>query len=135
MKLQNQEIWLAYPNLKKLAQMALPVETSLGIAKQVRALQIPYSVIEFERKRMVNHYGVEKNGQVSVEQDSPCAGDFAVKFGGFLTEYWEDDILIEKVKLPSKIGAACESCGHVMEVVFLIDPQVLLPLVENFVEI
>ncbi len=133
MKLQNQDIWLAYPSLKRLAQAEFPPDVSVGLAKQIKALQIPYSVIEFERKRMVNHYGVEKDGQVSVDNSSPQSGDFAVAFGNLLTEYWDDDIPIERVTLPAKVESICEDCGHKREVVFLIDPQVLIPLYESFI--
>jgi hypothetical protein len=132
-KLQNQDIWLAYPNLKRLQQVEFPLEVSLGIAKQIKALQIPYSVIEFERKRLVNHYGVEKDGQVTVDNDSPQAGDFAVAFGNLLTEVWGEDIPIERVTLPAKVESTCEDCGHKREVVFLIDPQILIPLFEDFI--
>ena len=133
MKLTNQEIWLAYPILKRLAQVEFPLAVSLGIARQIKSLQIPYSVIEFERKRMVNHYGAKRNGQVTVSSDSLQAGDFAVAFGNLLTEYWDEDIPIERVELPNRVESICEDCGHKREIIFLIDPQILIPLYENFI--
>lgn len=135
MKLQKQDIWLAYPKLVELSRAPLPLDISAGIARQMKALQIPYALIEHERIELVNRYGKkDKRGQVSVERENPHAGDFAADFGEYLAREWEDDIPVERLSLPDKIESVCETCGHKTEVVFLIDPQVLLPLLEHFVE-
>lgn len=135
MKFQNQDIWLAYPSLKRLAQAEFPPVVSLGIAKQIKAMQIPYSVIEHERIKLVNQYGVEntETKQIEIDPSLPQAGDFAVAFGNLLTKCWDEDIPIERVTLPAKVESICEDCGHKREVVFLIDPQVLIPLYESFI--
>ena len=123
MRLQNQEIWLAFPKLTELYKIRLPVETSLGIARLLSKLQQSYAIIEGERVKLIYHYGVENKEakQVTVELDSPNAGDFALEFGELLTLEWGEDVQFEKIKLPEKIETS-------------IDPQILLPLLEKFVE-
>ncbi len=137
MKLQNQEIWLAYAKLVELSKIKFPIKTSLGIAKLLIKLRQPYAAIEHERSKLVNHYGVENKAtrQVTVSLDSPKAGDFAREFGELLTEYWDEEIEFEKVKLPEKITGNCDACHHNMDVVFLLDPETLMPLTEKFVEV
>jgi hypothetical protein len=136
MKLQNQDIWLAYPKLVELSNADFPIDVSAGIARQLKALQAPYAIIEHERIQLVNRYGKkDKSGQVSVDRSNRHAGEFAAAFGGYLAGDWGEDIPIERVALPSKITSTCEACGQIHEVIFQIDPQVLLPLLEHFIEI
>uniref|UniRef100_A0A6M3IP46 Uncharacterized protein n=1 Tax=viral metagenome TaxID=1070528 RepID=A0A6M3IP46_9ZZZZ len=133
MKLQNQDIWLAYPSLVRLSEMRLPVDVGLGIAKLIKKLQGPYHEIEQKRKGFVQQYGTIEKGEMRVYPDSPNAGDFSVDFGQFLVEEWRDDFEIERVIIPTKIEGECIECGRNMDVVFLIDPQILIPLVKDFV--
>lgn len=133
MKLTNQDIWLAYPSLKQLSQITLPLDVSLGIARQIKLLQFPYATIEHERKELISKYGIQKDSQVIVDVSSPHAGDFALEFGNLLIEYWDEDIEIERVALPNKVESVCEECGHKTEVVFLVEPNILVPLYRYFI--
>lgn len=136
MKLYNQEIWLAYSKFMELSKIKFPVKTSLEIARLLAKLQQPYAIIEHERAKLVNHYGVKSldTKTVSIDPSSLEAGDFARDFGELLTLEWADDIPFERVKLPEKTVDKCPSCKQDLEVTFRIDAQILLPL-EKFVEI
>jgi len=135
MKLQNQDIWLAYPKLVQLSKIKFPVKVGLGIAKLLITLQQPYVAIERERIKLVNHYGVvdTEKKTVTVDQSSPEYGDYSVEFGQLLSTYWDDEFQFERVKLPEQITVTCGSCGKKTNINFIVDPQVLLPLEEKFV--
>ncbi len=135
MKLSNQDIWLAYPKLVELSKVKFPIKTGLGVAKLLKKLQEPYAIIEHERVKLVNHWGVKnlETKQVSIDPSSLEAGDFAREFGELLITEWGDDFQIEKIKLPDKIQGKCDGCEKNLDIVFLIDPQVLMPL-EKFIE-
>ncbi len=136
MKLQNQDIWLAYPKLVELSKIQFPVKISLGLAKLAMKLQQPYAVIEHERIKLVNRHGVEDKEKktVTIDAGSPESGDFAREFGELLNAHWDDDFQLKKVKLPKKIVATCEGCGKKTTATFLINPQLLMPLQGYFVE-
>jgi hypothetical protein len=135
-KLNNQEIWLAYPNLEKLAKMNLPVKTSLAIATCVAKLRQPYMVIEEERQKIVRRYGKAnpESKTMSVDYGSEYAGEFAKEFGELLATEWSEDFTFGKIKLPDKAISACPKCNQVTEVPFLFDANSLLPLREKFLE-
>ena len=136
MKLNNQEIWLAYPNLEKLAKLNFPVKTSFAIAVLLSKLIRPYSVIEMERQKLVRKWGKvnPKTNTVAVAFDDENAGDFAREYGELLATDWGEDLTIEKVKLPDKVVGTCEKCNHVTELPFLYDANSLLPLKDKFIE-
>ena len=136
MKLNNQEIWLAYPNLEKLAKLNLPARTSLGVAVLVSKLRHPYSVIERERQKLVQKWGKAdpEAKTVTVKFDDENAGDFAREFGELLIKEWGEDFTIEKVKLPDKVYGTCGKCNHVTEFPLLLDANSLLPLKDKFIE-
>jgi len=135
MKLTNQDIWLAYSNLTKLSTMRFPVDVSMGIAWLCSKLQQPYAVIESERQKLVNYYGTKNGNQVSVLPESPQSGDFAREFGELLTKEWPDEFEIQRVKLPSKITVRCADCDKSLDIDFLIEPNVLIPLREHFISL
>ena len=123
MKLTNQEIWLAYPNLMQLYKLKIPFATGIAIGLLLFKLQQPYTIIENERQRLLNRYGVSDGKVVTIAQDSPNAGDFAVEFGGLLTVEWPEEFEFEKVKLPSDMlsyGAGIQNA--------------IIPLREYFIE-
>ncbi len=137
MKLLNQEIWLAYPNLMKLGKVTFPVKVSLGLARLAAKLQGPYIVIERERAKLVKKYGVtdEAGKKITVPNDSGAAAPFALELSELLMTEWPDDLQLEKVILPQKVTDKCEHCGQPIEKVYLIDSQILIPLAEHFVEV
>lgn len=136
MKLNNQEIWLAYPNLEKLAKLNLPINVSLAIALLVSKFRQSYLIIDGERQKLVRKWGKidPKINMVSVNFDNENAGDFAREFGELLIKEWPEDFTIEKVKLPDRVFATCGKCGHIMELPLLIDANSLLPLKDKFIE-
>jgi len=136
MKLKNQDIWMAYPNLIKLSQIKFPVKTGLQIAYIVSKLEAPYKIIEQERRKLVNLYGkaVKGTDKTSVDLASAEAGDFSREFGVLLIQSWPDELEFEKIRLPEKVDVKCDSCGCVFEFPFIIEPQILMPLQETFLE-
>lgn len=137
MKLRNQEIHLAFTNLVKLSQLKLPVNVSYGVAVLISKLKQSYSVIEGERQRLVMKYGKlnPAKNQITVAFDGENAGDFAREYGEILAKVWEDDFVFDKVILPTTITVTCENCKHKTETPLLIEPNILLPLQEKFIEV
>ncbi len=136
MKLNNQEIWLAYINLEKLAKLDLPVRASLAITVLLSKLQQPFRVVDGERQKLVRRYGKidTKTNTVTVDFNDENAGDFAREYGEILALEWGEDFTFEKVKLPDKVFGTCGKCGHIMEFPLLLDANTLLPLREKFIE-
>ena len=120
MRLTNHEIWLAYPCLESLTELALPPKMSLRITALAVMLLNPYRAIERERVKLVNKYGVldEKTEQFTVDLSGESAADFLSEFGGLLIEEWDGDFVFSKVRM--------ESNG--------IDENILAPLVGKFIE-
>lgn len=135
MKLLNQEIWLAYPKLVALSKIPLPIKSGLQIGLLLAKLQQPYIAIERERAKLVNRYGIEDSNthMQHVEFDNPKAGDFAVQFGGLLMQDWAEDIEFEKAKIFTLMSGDCPHCKGAIDIPFVIDPQILLPLQEKFI--
>lgn len=133
MRLQNQDIWVVYSRLIELSKMTLPLETSLQIAKLLKILEKPYAEIEEKRKQLVWRFGKrnKKTNQIEVEK---TMGSFDVALGEYLLEYYNQDILFETVKLPRRISATCDTCGGHLDIAFLIDSDMLMPLLD-FVEL
>jgi len=144
LKLTNQEIWLACPNLIKIAGgklgktvypgIKLPVKVSLGIATIISKLQKPYLVIENERIKLVQKHGTldKEAGLIKVGEGN---ADYSLEFGELLVSEWPDDFQFERIKLPDTITATCGKCGEKMNVSFLIEPNILMPLLEHFLEV
>ena len=137
MQLTNQEIWLAYPNLLKLAKVTFPVKMSLGLAKLAAKLQGPYIIIERERAKLVKKYGKmdEAKTKITVPPDAEVAAAFALELSELLMTEWQDDLQLEKVNIPQIMRGKCEHCGQPTDIVVLIEPNILIPLAEHFVEV
>ena len=135
-KLTQQDIWLAYPALERLLKVSLPAELSLRVASLAAQLRAPYLAVEQERQTLVRRYGkLDKSaGLITVEMDSDEAGDYTLAFAGMLCRVWTEEIPFQKVKIPRLILETCRSCGHITETLFRIEPQLLLPLAEHFIE-
>ncbi len=134
MKLKNGEIWSAYPRLLELSKVKLPVMASLKVAQLVNKLTQPYSVIEGERVKLVTQHGVrnEETKQTSVPPEKLM--DY-FKDWSELSETLYEDISFDKVKLPEKVAGTCDKCHHNMDVVFQIEPDILIPLIGSFIEV
>lgn len=136
--LTNQDIWLAYPNLMELLKRKWPVDVSVAIAisvtKIIAQLEEAYWAVDRERSKLVIKYGVRVGEKVTVPPDAENAGDFALVFSEFLMRE-VGNIPIEKIKLPRKVTSKCDKCGQDMEILFQIEPNLLVPLAEHFVEV
>ena len=137
MRLTNQDIWLAYPKIVELSKIPLPVKTGMQLGEIRLMLQSPYIIIETKRREIVGKYGSinPETETVEVNTDNPQAADFAVEFGGLLMDEWPLDFQFEKARLPLLITKPCPCCKQEIGVPFIIDPQVLLPLREYFIEV
>ena len=137
MKLKNGEIWTAYPKLVELSKVKLPVKPSMGVAKLANKLQRPYAVVDGERGKLVAKYGKEdeKTKQTSISVESESWADFIKELDEMFEMEWDDDIQFNKVKLPEKVTGTCDKCNHNMDVTFQVEPEILIPLEDKFVEV
>jgi len=137
MKLKNGEIWKAYPKLVELSKVKLPVKSSLAVAKLANKLQRPYAVVDGERGKLVSKYGKEneETKQTSIGVENENWAVFIKELDEMFDMEWDDDIQFNKVKLPEKITDTCGKCNHNMDVVFQVEPEILIPLEEKFVEV
>jgi len=137
MKLKNGEIWRAYPKLAELSKVKLPIKPSLAVAKLVNKLQQPYAVVDGERGKLVSKYGKEdeKTKQISINVESENWVVFIKELDEMFNMEWDDDIKFDKVKLPEKITGTCDKCNHNMDVTFQVEPEILIPLEDKFVEV
>ena len=132
------EIWRAYPQLRRLGEVKIPVRASAKIGEYVSALERPYNNIEKQRLKLLNEY-VEEDKKTK-EKKSLIPGEekyfaFMDKWDEILAVEWGGLIKIERVKLSERISGTCDACHHNMDVEFLIEPSILAPLVEKFVEV
>ena len=136
MKLLNQEIWLAYPKLVALTKIPLPVKTGIQIGLLTAKLQQAYIIIEGERRKLVDRFGIDNgHGEKTVDVTNPQYGDFSLKFGELLMLDWKEDIAFEKAVIPTLMAGECPHCQKTINVPFVIDPQILLPLQEKLIEV
>lgn len=137
MKLKNSEIWEAYPKLVELSRVKLPVKTSLKVAKLANKLRQPFSIIDGERNKLVQKYGTQdkETKLLSVQPDNENAPAFFKEFNELMEIEWDEDFELERVRLPEKITGTCDKCHHNMDVSFLIEPEILMPLAEHFIEV
>ena len=137
MRLTNQEIWKAYPKLLELSRVKLPIRASLGVAKIVNKLSKPYEVIGGEVNKLIKKYEkvdpeTKKSG---IALDSPEMPLYLKDLKVLLDEPWGDNIAFDKVKLPDMVAGTCDKCKHNLDVPLLIEPAILIPLADNFIEL
>ena len=137
MKLSNGEIHSAYQSLVELGQVKLPVKTSLDVAKLANKLESAFKVIGSEVDKLIKQYGeVDKEtGRVGIKAGSPNMEKYLKDQEVVLAPEWDEDFTITKVKLPEKVAGTCDKCSHNLDVKFLIEPTILMPLAEKFVEV
>ena len=137
MKLKNGEIWRAFPKLVELSKVKLPIKPSLAVAKLANKLQRPYAVVDGERGKLVAKYGKEdeKTKQTSISVESESWADFIKELDEMFDMEWDDDIQFSKVKLPEKVTGTCDKCNHNIDVTFQVEPEILIPLEDKFVEV
>lgn len=132
------EIWRAYPQLRRLGDVKLPIRASIKIAEHTDNLERPYNIIEKERLKILKEY-VEVDKKTKQKKSLTPSDEtypaFMEKWEELLDMEWGKEIKIEKVKLPEKIAGTCDACHHNLDVEFLIEPSILVPLREKFVEV
>jgi len=104
MKLQNQEIYVAYKNLLGLVKLDLPVETKSKILGIARVLAPEWGSIERERNRLIEEYGVfnPSTSRYTLDSLGENAGNFAREFGIILARVCPTEFTFERVKIPKQ---------------------------------
>jgi len=135
--LTNREIWKAYPQLVELSRVKLPIRPSLGVAKIINVLEKPYTILDKERLKILGEYAKvdKKTQQKTLTPNDPGYSTFIEKLDELFDIEWDKEIKIEKIKIPEKIAGTCEACHNNMDVEFLIEASILVPLQEKFVEV
>ena len=92
-------------------------------------------VIDEVRNGLIKTYGKpdkDNPQQISVPQDSKDYGKFLEEFVELMNQ--EVEVVIEKVKLPEKVAATCDSCHLNMDKSLEIEPSTLMAL-DKFIEV
>ena len=137
MKLSNGEIYRAYQALVELGKVKLPVRTSLDVAVITNKLEPAAKVISGEDEKLIKKYSEkdEITGQTGIKRSSSKMALYLKDLDVVLDPVCADDFNIKKIKLPEKIAGTCDSCHHNLDVTFLVEPAILMPLAEKFVEV
>ena len=124
MKVTNGEIWASREPLGKLAQMSLPVKTSLQVARLANRFAEQFRVIDDVRNGLIRKYGKpdEKTKQIAVAPKDKDFEKFVADFNQLMAETTE--LVFDKVKLPNMVDGKP----------FQIEPSILMAL-EKFVEV
>jgi uncharacterized protein YydD (DUF2326 family) len=97
-KVSNMEIYQAKEAISELSKEKFHVSTSYSIAKLMNSLKGQLEVIEQVRLNLIRKYGVEKDGQISIEPNSENFQKFYDEMNIILSK--EVDINYEKICLP-----------------------------------
>lgn len=124
MKVTNGEIWASREPLGKLAQMELPVKTSLQVARLANKFGEQFKVIDGVKNGLIRKYGKADKEKQQFNVD-PRDKDFP-KFVADVNELMAQttELVFDKVKLPSMVDGKP----------FQIAPSILIAL-EKFVEV
>ena len=138
MKITNGELYGANEALGRLAEIKLPVKTSLQVAKLANKVGEKLKPVEEVKKGLVKTYEIysepnERGGEViKTKGDEKNLEKFASEFNELLLQ--EDNLEFEKIRMPEKIAGTCDACHHNMDVSLQIEPSILIAL-EKFVEV
>ena len=137
MKLEKKAIYEAYPMLVRLARMRLPVRASVDAATIIKKLTPAYEVLSGEGNKLIKQHGTEdpKTKQIGVRVGTASMDKYEADLKVMLEGEWDEDLSIKKVKLPDVIAGSCDKCHHNLDIKFLIEPEILVPLVDLFVEV
>ncbi len=137
MKVTNGELYGANGALGRLAEIKLPVRTSLQVAKLANKVGDKLKPVEEVKKGLVTTYEIysepnERGGEnVKTKGDEANLEKFVSEFNELLLQ--EDNLEFEKIKMPEKVTGTCDACHHNMDVTLQIEPSILIAL-EKFVE-
>lgn len=135
MNLNNGEIFAAREPLQKLLQEKFPVKVAYGLAKMANKLNDQLKVIDEVRNGLIKTYGEpdkDNPQQLRVNPEGENMGKFVEELNELFNQ--EVEVVFEKVKLPEKVAATCDSCHHNMDKMLEIEPSILMML-EKFVEV
>ena len=137
MKLEKKAIFEAYPMLIRLARVRLPVRASVDTATLIKKLTHAYEVLSDEGNKLIKKHGKEdpKTKQIGVRVGTTMMDNYNADLKEMLEGEWDEDLSIKKVKLPDVIAGSCDKCHHNLDIKFLIEPEILVPLVDLFVEV
>jgi hypothetical protein len=89
MKVSLFEIYSSVGVLNKLVDLPLPAKSSYKFVKIMRKFNDELKIMEEERQKMINKYGKEKDGTVTVEDENKDS--FLKEFGELLETQIEVD--------------------------------------------
>lgn len=150
MEKTNKELTEIQVALSRLGEIRLPVKTSFAVSKQMD--KVNKSLVPFtkEKEKLFKTYKVktEQVGNKNMLVPAPLYPEAKTKadkeaneenYQKFLDEWNEllevvEEINFDKVKLPEKITGKCDKCSHNMDVEFLVESDILTPLID-FIEV
>ena len=138
MKVTNGELYGVNGALGRLAEIKLPVKTSLQVAKLASKVGDKLRPVEEVKKGLVKTYEIysepgEAGGEIlKTKGDDGDLKKFIEEFNELLLQ--EDEFVFEKIRLPEKITGTCDACHHNMDVTFQLEPRILMAL-EKFCEV
>ena len=133
MKLTNGDVFLSREPLQKLLDQKFPVMVSYKLGKLANKLSEQFKVIEDSRNGLIKKYGEKDDkGNLTVKQEGEKWEKFVAEFNELMAH--EEEIVIEKVRLPEKVSATCDKCNHNMDKALEIEPKILMAL-DKFVEV
>jgi len=114
MNITNGEIILAREALQKLIELRIPAMLAFKLAKLTNRVNVLYQDIELTRVSLVRQYGVEKEGNFSVEE---AAEEDKAKFWGEYVSVLNKEVELdtETINLPDDLE---------------VEPSTLMPLVK-----
>lgn len=102
MKLLNGDIFASRDALRNLASRDdIPLKYAMQIVRMAKKLQDEYVLIDEKRNRMIQKWGEEKDGQLSISKESPNWQKFVNDFNELMN--LETEVNIDKVKIPENI--------------------------------
>lgn len=125
MKINNEDIFLAYEPLRQLMTLKWPVKVSYLLAKLSNKFDSEYKVITGVRDGLIRKHGTEKTkgrGDFSIKQDDEGWNKFYEEFNELMKN--EVEIVMDVIKLPEEVD------GKKM----MVEPDILKPLMK-FIEV
>ena len=102
MKLTNGDLFASKEAFGRLLETeGMAIRYMFPIVKLVKKLGDDFAAIDEQRNALVKKYGVEKDGQIRVDEKSKNFGKFVADFNELMQ--MESDVVIKKVQIPSDL--------------------------------
>ena len=102
MKLTNGDLFASKEAFGRLLETeGMAIRYMFPIVKLVKKLGNDFAAIDEQRNALVKKYGVEKDGQIRVDEKSENFGKFVSDFNELMQ--MESDVVIKKVQIPSDL--------------------------------